>query len=245
MQVCAKTNIGNFREINQDRVAYEMVDGNNIFAVVCDGMGGHKAGEVASMMAVEYMTSHFNEHPVFENDNDVRVWMTLLVENANKAIEKESIVHEEYAGMGTTIVMAYITDTKVYISHVGDSRAYLHYNNELKQITVDDTLVNALLENGYLTPREAEFYPQKNVLVQAVGVTSPLKISFYVVEQSWDTLLLCSDGLYNSITNEQMNTILKDKINCEEKTDKLIQEAITNGGYDNIGVVLVVKETES
>ena len=241
MYISAKTHIGNIREVNQDRVGYKQLGDHELIAVLCDGMGGHNAGEVAAALACDYILEHFDEHQPFASDEDIKAWLSTLLFASNKLIEKEGKLHTEYEGMGTTAVICYIKDEIIYTSHVGDSRAYLLKGHELEQLTVDDTLVNALLKNGSITEKEAEMHPQKNILIQAVGVTTPLNISFYKITDDCSAIFLCSDGLYNSLSKEQMAEILSKEISTDEKAEELINEANAHGGYDNISVIIVEK----
>ncbi|MBO6046256.1 MAG: Stp1/IreP family PP2C-type Ser/Thr phosphatase [Erysipelotrichaceae bacterium] len=239
MNIVAKTDVGQMRKVNQDRAAYA-VNGDEWLAIVCDGMGGHRAGEVASTMACDYLTSHIFDHGDFVNEESVKSWLHCLIENTNQAIKRESILNPDFEGMGTTIVLAYCINDEVHISHCGDSRAYAVEDNCIRQLTVDDTLVNALVENGYLSYEAAQYHPQRNVLVQAVGVTSPLKVSHMVTKEKH--LLLCSDGLYNSLTDEDIFKVINQDMTTVEKVDELIRLSNEAGGYDNTGIVLVEEE---
>lgn len=239
MVISAKTDIGTKRTVNQDRAAYK-VKGHETLGVLCDGMGGHLAGEVASSLVVQYILEHFFDHPHFQDENSIRIWITSLLIQANDFINQESETYSQYAGMGTTVVICYIDGKKTYISHVGDSRAYL-CNDHLKQITVDDTFVNELVKRGLINEEEASHHPKRNVLVQAIGVKDALHISFYKIEEDYHSLLLCSDGLYNSLTSSQIEEILQSDLSVEKKTNRLIQSANEFGGLDNIGVLLIEK----
>ncbi|MGX8680217.1 MAG: Stp1/IreP family PP2C-type Ser/Thr phosphatase [bacterium] len=234
-----QTDIGNFRVVNQDRIAILKND-QEALAVVCDGMGGHKAGEVASKMACQIIEEAGRSHPDFQSEEDIKNWLYLLVDQAHMAVNEAGTAHIEYEGMGTTVVLAFIYQNRVYISHVGDSRAYL-IDDTLKQVTTDDTLANALVESGFLSREAAAYYPQKNILVQALGVSLPIKVSY----QSFDLpqyVLLCTDGLYNSLTDEQMYQIIHDEKNVQDAVASLIAEAKKYGGYDNIGLILIERK---
>lgn len=149
-------------------------------------------------------------------------------------------MHSEYAGMGTTVVICYMDGKNTYVSHVGDSRAYL-YNDTLKQITSDDTFVNELVKRGLINEEEASHHPKRNVLVQAIGIKEALRISFYKIEEDYRAILLCSDGLYNSLSSQQIEEILQESGSVDQKTERLIQSANQFGGLDNIGVLLIEK----
>lgn len=244
IEIYGKTDIGNFRTINQDHISILRMSDDEVLAIVCDGMGGHKAGEIASQMACQYVLDHFQEHAPFESKEEIESWLYVMIENANIAIHEASTQNIDYEGMGTTVVLAYVNRETAYISHVGDSRAYL-FDGELNQLTVDDTLANALVASGYLSQEAARYYPQKNILVQAVGVSSPLTVSFCDVSVQSATLLLCTDGLFNSLSDEKMKEIICTDATLEEKTDQLIELAKKEGGYDNIGLILIERKNAS
>ena len=239
MVISAKTDVGTKRTVNQDRAAYK-IRGKELLGVLCDGMGGHLAGEVASTLVSHYVIDHFFDHAPFDNDEAIHAWITSLLLHANDLVNRESDAHREYQGMGTTVVICYMDGKNTYISHVGDSRAYL-CNEQLKQITVDDTFVNELLKRGLINEEEAMHHPKRNVLVQAIGVKEAIRISFYKIEEDYHTILLCSDGLYNSLTSDQIKEILQMSLSVDEKTERLIQSANKFGGLDNIGVLLIEK----
>ena len=239
MVISAMTDIGIKRSVNQDRAVYKIKD-HEIVGVLCDGMGGHLAGDVASTLVSNYIIDHFFDHSPFINDESIHAWISSLLLTANDLLNKESDMHSEYAGMGTTIVICYMDGKNTYISHVGDSRAYL-YSDTLKQITTDDTFVNELLKRGIINQEEASHHPKRNVLVQAIGIKEALRISFYKIEEDYRAILLCSDGLYNSLSSQQIEDILKEDESVNHKTERLIQSANEFGGLDNIGVLLIEK----
>lgn len=239
MIISAKTDVGTKRTVNQDRAAFKKQN-HELLGVLCDGMGGHLAGEVASTLVSRYIIDHFFDHAPFESDDSIHAWITSLLLHANDLVNKESDTHSEHQGMGTTVVICYMDGKNTYISHVGDSRAYL-CNDHLKQITVDDTFVNELLKRGLINEEEAMHHPKRNVLVQAIGIKEALRISFYKIEEDYSSLLLCSDGLYNSLSSAQIEEILKMPLSVDEKTEHLITSANEFGGLDNIGVLLIEK----
>ena len=223
MKIDAGSDIGRVRETNQDYVNYIVLGENEFFCVLCDGMGGHRAGEVASSLCGEDLIKSFPKHPPFFTDADIKAYFVEILEHANHIIKHEANGNQAYDGMGTTAVIAYVVDENIYISHVGD----------------DDTLVNDLVKKGYLTAKQAKNHPKKNILSQAVGVTTPLNISFHKYSGDFDALLLCSDGLYNSLNNDEIVEILELTTNVKEKTSTMLQQARMLGGYDNISVLLV------
>ena len=242
MKVIAMSDVGNVRSINQDYVRYVKRNEQECLIVLCDGMGGHKAGEVASQLACDDIIEHYQNHGDFHDEGEIHAWMLNIVNHAHHVVKEKSLESEDLEGMGTTVVMALLKDDTIYVSHVGDSRAYLFENDVLTQLTKDDTLVNVLVDSGTISKDEAVHHPQKNILLQAVGVSDEIKISFISQDIHQGCLLLCSDGLYNSLTEEQIVQVLKKYEVLEECGKELMTEANTYGGKDNIGFALMTKE---
>ena len=239
MEIFAKTEIGNVRVVNQDCVQYLKKNENECLTVLCDGMGGHNAGEVASSLACEAILAVYRNHNLFINADEIHTWMIDAINHAHHKIYEKSQTDPQFEGMGTTVVLALIKDDVLYVSHVGDSRAYFYDYKELYQLTKDDTLVNALVDSGTITQEEAMYHPQKNILLQAVGVSDVLKISFTSKKLNNEIILLCSDGLYNSLTDKQIKEFLHMQKSIEEIGIKLMTAANIFGGRDNIGFILI------
>lgn len=239
MEIVAQTDIGNVREVNQDYVLYHKKNEHECLAVLCDGMGGHNAGEIASSLACQDIIKFYQLHDEFKSEEEIQTWMSEVIYHANQFLQEKSHLDKELEGMGTTVVLAVFKDGYVYISHVGDSRAYFFDNHQLIQLTKDDTLVNALVESGSISLDEAQFHPQKNILLQAVGVSEVLKISFYKQMIGNGIILLCSDGLYNSLFDEQIIEVLDQYKTLNEKGSHLMEMANIFGGRDNIGIILM------
>lgn len=238
MKYFSKTDIGKIRTKNQDQVAVMVNSSDQVFAIVCDGMGGHKAGEVASRAMINYVSGCFQGHPGFESESEIKEWIEETIQNGNEFVKRLASTTEEHDGMGTTIVLGLQFENSIYLAHVGDSRAYF-YQDEIKVLTKDHTLLNVLLDQGSLTLEQAKTFQQKNVLVQAIGGTEDIRISHGKITVSEGYLLLCSDGLYNTVSNEEMNQIFKENTDIDVIGNELINRANENGGYDNISVVLV------
>lgn len=239
MNYYAKTDIGKVRQKNQDQAIVTANNKNQILGVVCDGMGGHKSGEIASRMVRDYIVNSFKVNPAFLNEEEVKNWMFETISQANVNVKKISHGNEEHEGMGTTVVVAVVIENNLYISHVGDSRAYICDNEKLQQITKDHTLVNALIDQGAISQEEAKNHSQKNVLLQAIGASAEMQPSFYSVDFYKKRVLLCSDGLYNTVNEEQIFNIVKEKTNVNEKVEALLSCANAHGGYDNIAVSII------
>lgn len=239
MNYYANTNIGRIREKNQDQATVCINAKDQILAAVCDGMGGHKAGEIASRVVVDHVVTAFKVNPPFLNEEELEKWIKETIVQADTIIKKMAQSCKDQEGMGTTIVLAIVMNQKVYISHVGDSRAYIYNGQQLHQITKDHTLVNALIDQGAISKEEGKNHAQKNVLVQAIGADAKLLPSLYIEEFKHAKLLLCSDGLYNAIDEDTMTSILNQDSNIVDKVNTLINAANDNGGHDNIAVAIV------
>lgn len=237
MKAYAKTDIGAKRQTNQDYIFCSMQPVGslpNLF-IVADGMGGHKAGDLASRYTVEKfldsVKSSEAENPISIIEEAVRYANLALMDKA-----KESI---DYEGMGTTLVVATFIDKSLYIANVGDSRLYI-VNNEIQQITRDHSLVEEMINLGEIDRRNARTHEKKNIITRAIGVDSEVVADFFEVEYSkGDIILMCSDGLSNMIEDEDMKMIINEGNDVSEIANKLIEVANNNGGKDNISVVLV------
>ncbi len=237
MKAFAKTDIGAKRQTNQDYIFCSMQPVGslpNLF-IVADGMGGHKAGDLASRYTVEKFLDSVRgseaENPISIIEEAVRYANLALMDKA-----KESI---DYEGMGTTLVVATFIDKSLYIANVGDSRLYI-VNNEIQQITRDHSLVEEMINLGEIDRKNARTHEKKNIITRAIGVDSEVVADFFEVEYSkGDIILMCSDGLSNMIEDEDMKIIINEGNNLSEIANKLIEVANNNGGKDNISVVLV------
>lgn len=239
MNYYAKTDIGKVRSKNQDQAVVIVNTKDQVVAVVCDGMGGHRSGEIASRVAIERVVTCFNCIPPFDNEEEVEKWIKETIFEADIIIKKMAIQNIEHQGMGTTIVLAVLKGQELYISHVGDSRAYILKDDQLIQLTRDHTLVNELIERGAISVEDAKTHSQKHVLMQAVGADAKLEPSLIKTEFKQDLLLLCSDGLYNCLDEQIIKDVLKEDIKIVDKVEKLIALANENGGRDNIAVAII------
>lgn len=239
MRVYCETNKGLMRENNEDSFIVEESERYNLYAVA-DGMGGHKAGEVASSIAIEVIRDCFKEN-IQKEDFKTPTFIIESIDFANDKIRKESINKNEYSGMGTTITLAVI-DMYMnigYIANVGDSRAYIVRNNEIIQITEDHTYVNELIKDGEITPEEAKHHPKRNVITRAVGSEEYVHADIFEIELiDNDVILLCTDGLTTHLSDEKILSTIKE-CGCEEGVQRLIKLANDSGGTDNITVIIV------
>ena len=221
------TDPGLLRENNEDSVALDPARG---VAVLADGMGGYNAGEVASGMATAFIKSELSrwltEAGAGVKSKEVRRAMEICVDNANRAIYNSANSNAQYAGMGTTLVMAIFQDTRVIVGHVGDSRCYLFRGGDLYQITRDHSLLQEQLDAGLITPEEAAVSLNKNLVTRALGVedTVLLEAHEHVLEPE-DVYLLCSDGLTDMVSDEQIAQILATDDPLETRAKKLVDTA--------------------
>lgn len=234
------SSIGRVRETNQDFVKVFKNQSNIIMGIVCDGMGGHQGGDVASTMAVSHLGHNFAKTD-FTDPELAQKWLTIQLKLENEIILETADRFSDLNGMGTTVVLALAFDEKILIAHLGDSRAYLYGSNNFKQITQDHSLVNELVKMGEITEQQARNHPQKNIITETLGVSSTINPEFDNLEvHAGDIFLLCTDGLTNSLTDPQIQQILATKnLTLKERCNKLINEANRLGGGDNITVCLL------
>lgn len=262
MNVYMDSHVGIVRENNEDSCKIINLSEKACILAVADGMGGYKKGEVASSMAVEYIEKYFLEHEEEllrslsaakqDKGHEAAVYESLR-ESINLANTKifEKAQDEEFKMMGTTVVLSILYDDKAYIANVGDSRCYQlkqsQGNSKLYLITKDNSLVQELLDLGELTIEEAEVYPQKNIITRAVGVDPALDIDTYKINiEKNNIVLLCSDGLSGMLSDIEIEKILKQKDTVKEKVTKLIEQALKNGGRDNVTVICAeINEVEN
>ena len=240
------SDLGNIRTNNEDvgmfyRIAEEEVAREKGYLlIVADGMGGHKAGEVASKMATEIISQEY-----FKKNGNGSIEKNLFkaFSTANKKIYDLASSQKAYHGMGTTCTAFVVTGDIVYYAHVGDSRGYFLKNNLITRITEDHTYVQELVKKGEITPGEANTHPKRNILTNAMGTKSELRIDTgkcpYSFEKD-DRLMLCSDGLYDYINENELAGILSNKP-LQDAAEYMIREAKKRGGHDNITVVLAEK----
>jgi protein phosphatase len=234
---CAgRTDVGIIRSGNEDN--YLMVPDRGIF-VVADGMGGHAAGEVASEMAVRFIT---RELGVLNGlgDDQVAERMRLAIRAANGAIFQRTLTEHDKRGMGTTVTALALYGSRFLIGQVGDSRAYLLRDGKLSQLTKDHSYVQEQVDAGYLTPEQARTHPYSNVITRCVGANNDVLPDVYAgAVRPADLFLLASDGLTGMLEDYQLAEILRAEQPPQRLVDELISEANRHGGLDNITAVLV------
>lgn len=247
MKFTTESDIGRKRMVNEDRVAFFEHPDRFKLAILADGMGGHNAGDVASEMAIEEMKSNFLNMDVtkLESKETQRKWMLETIQSVNEKIYNHSLSHESCKGMGTTLIAMLIDDGDCLIGHVGDSRVYYFTSDSVTLITRDHSYVNFLVEYGEISEEEAAHHPQKNFIVKSLGTESTIEPDFYeLVLEPETNVLICSDGLSNKLSTEEMAAILTLPLSIDEKGKKLVQLANDSGGEDNISVILLSNDEE-
>lgn len=238
MYVNALSDVGLVRKDNEDN--YLVSPERGLF-VVADGMGGHVGGEIASSLAIQVIDQSV-ELSLLEKVEPGELLQQVL-QKANGQIYARG-QNQGYFGMGTTLTAALFHDNLVHIAHIGDSRAYLLRGGSIKLLTQDHSLVNELFQNGSLTLEEAQNHPQRNILTRALGTKEqPLVDIFSIPVQSEDILMLCTDGLYNHVHDQDIIRIIDQAAgDLKVVVRNLVNLALERGGHDNITVVLVQYE---
>lgn len=235
MNSFGQTDKGYARVMNQD--CYLIDEKNNaILAVVCDGIGGHQAGDVASRLTCETLKKYFDRN----FDGRAEWWLKNALKRVNKVVYEKGRSDPAFKGMGTTMVAAIITDDKLYVLNVGDSRAYvLSDGNQLVQISEDHSLVNDLVKKEGMDPEKAREIGQ-HVITKAIGIWPTTDGDLFEVTDSFKSLMLCSDGLHNYVPAFEIVDVLSNKkLSGYEKCQKLVDSANDAGGFDNTTVVIV------
>ena len=223
-----RSDVGRQRSANEDSLVIAPP-----FFAVADGMGGAKAGEVASATAIE----------VFGGERDsseaAEAQLARIVREANRRIHALAVSEESYRGMGTTLTAAKIARDEVSLAHVGDSRAYLLRGGELEQLTRDHSLVAELERSGQITAEAAEHHPQRSIITRALGPEPDVEVDTYTIAgRDRDLFMICSDGLTSMISDDEVSSILRSAPTLEDAADALVRAANQSGGRDNITVVL-------
>lgn len=234
------THVGK-RTINQDQVAIVDKKQHQLLAIVCDGMGGHNSGELASKIVCEYLVDCYKVMPNFSSKEEAKEWLKGALIEANKITHRQAKTSALHSGMGTTAVVVLIYEDTQFVASVGDSRCY-KITDEMVQLTNDDTFVNELIKSGVISKEEARFHPKRNVLMRAMGVNEEIEVvvQSYPLEEGY--VLLCSDGLYNAVSDEQVKEVLQSKNALKAKCQKLVDLSLKQHGSDNISIALIEVE---
>lgn len=232
-----KTDIGKVRMTNEDQAMGLTNARGNILLVVCDGMGGQNKGDLASKIAIDILKEEFSNIKKIRTKAGAYYWLSKTLRKANTAIFNEASRNPLYSGMGTTITAILLLNNYLLVAQAGDSRAYTLSNN-FEQITEDQTYVNYLFKTGQISEEEIQTHPKRHVLMNALGIYPSVDLDIKVKKYNNESLLLCSDGLYNNVNKTDIEAILRNEDSCEQKVHELINIANANGGSDNIAVVI-------
>ncbi len=237
MKTFSKTDIGMFREVNQDYVyASDLPVGKlpNLF-IVADGMGGHKAGEYASRFTVEVVKDELAN----STEDSPEAMIRQAITSANQRLLETAKQDSKLEGMGTTLVVATVIERTLYFANVGDSRLYL-LNHDIKQVSKDHSLVQEMVRLGGIKQEDAKNHPDKNIITRAIGAKEQVEVDFYEYRlKKGDMIIMCTDGLSNMVEDTEILHIVKGSRDIVEAVEGLINKANENGGKDNIGIVAV------
>lgn len=242
MNIFGMTDIGQVRSENQDSYTVRQLREDVAVAVVCDGMGGARAGNVASAIAVETFAAAVEELCREEVPQGERCCAQVLRDaclHANTQVHQLARSEEEYRGMGTTLVAALLVGQDAYVVNVGDSRCYHIHSGAIDQVTNDHSLVQLLVNRGDISPQEARNHPKKNLITRALGVDRDVRSDCYHVPlQPGDGLLLCSDGLSNVLTDETLLQLAQETLPLEERCRNMMRMTLEQGAPDNVTIVM-------
>lgn len=229
------SDVGIVRSLNEDFASYFESEKFCIY-VVADGMGGHNAGEVASKMATEKIVEYVKKNFDILNKDEV---LKDAIKEANQCIYKNSIENENFSGMGTTITACLKYKDIIYVANVGDSSCFGIKGNVIKKITKDHSLVQELVDLGTISEQEAANHPKKNIITRAVGTNLNVEVDIFKLKQGdYDLYILCSDGLTNEVTKEEILSIVQEEKEPSDTCKRLVNLAKYKGGRDNVTVLL-------
>ena len=238
------TDAGKVREHNEDSVIIIKNSNGEYLMAVADGMGGHRAGEIASSMTIDFLSNAFLMLDTVGDKASAVNWLRESVDAINKKIFAYTDEFPDSKGMGTTLVVALVTESFLLFGNIGDSSGFVIKDNKLYKVTKDHTLVNLLVSTGELTEEEARMHPKKNVLMRALGANDPIEIDIFDVDMGVSSILLCSDGLTNMLNEEQIQKVLEtQELTIEERVMRLIKKSNNRGGTDNISIAYLVRES--
>lgn len=241
IQIYGSTHCGMVRTQNQDCFVFRIVDDQTAYAVVCDGVGGAKGGNVASSITCKILDEHFRRDiRAGLNEITVRNIIATALQTANAKVYQMAEENEEYSKMGTTVAMTVIIGKRVYFAHAGDSRIYLFDGEKVSQLTTDHTVAQEKLNKGEITPAEARIHPHRHYITKAVGAEPVIEYDYDLYEgfEQNMQLLICSDGLSNYLDIRELPLLLK-RAEVTKSADGLVDYANDKGGHDNITAVVI------
>ncbi|WP_040980022.1 Stp1/IreP family PP2C-type Ser/Thr phosphatase [Oceanobacillus jeddahense] len=237
------THCGQVRNHNEDAGGIFKNKSYQPIAIIADGMGGHQAGDVASMLAVENIKNRWEETERVENPDEIEQWFQKIIRETNEQIFQKSQENKQLEGMGTTLVAAVIIGNSLIIAHIGDSRLYIARGDQIEQLTEDHSFVNELVKRGEITEGDAEVHPYKNYIIRALGTDADVDTD--VKTLTWETgdrLLLCSDGLSDKLSQTELAQLITAEKEMDEIGQQLIDLANHRGGEDNISLILIAHD---
>lgn len=223
---------------NEDRAAVLLNQKGDLLFVVCDGLGGHNKGDFASKLAIDMLMTAFANNKGFYTTGSIKRFLARNIRAINRVIFQESANSSDANNMSTTLNAVVMTSNKMVSVNIGDSRFYLVKEDSIRQVSQDDTVVDYLVRTKQITPEEALVHPKKHIVTNALGTLPTVTFEFQKVNYKGEKILLCTDGLYNMIDNEDIIGILNTTQKIERKVEALIALANNRGGADNIGIAL-------
>ena len=233
------TDIGRVRKVNEDYASAVINPFGNVLLIVADGMGGANKGEVASSNTVKHIVDSFlSLEKEFKNEKAMHKWAYKIIKETNALIYQKANESETFKGMGSTLSLVLLVKDKLLTAQIGDSRVYLLIDNELKQITVDQTYVNYLIKVKGLPLETALTHPKRHELTNAIGTKSRVNVDISIREYHGERILVCSDGLYNNVPVNDLASIIRGNDSLDKKANQLIAFGNYNGGSDNMALIL-------
>ena len=235
-----KTDPGLVRPNNEDSACIVENKSGDLFLMVLDGMGGHCRGDAASHLAMEIISEKMLNTDKFLSYSSMKATLLKTIKKANKEVNLLGSSKLEYLDMGTTLCLVAIRKDKTLLCNVGDSRCYILINGQLCQVSEDQTYVQFLYKTGKIKKEEMDTHPKRHVLMNALGTYPSLSVATTEITNAYDAILLCSDGLYNMLSDQEIEDVLNiETLSTSDKIDLLISRANKKGGKDNIAIVLM------
>ena len=239
MKYFALTDKGYKRKDNQDSYCIIHNTKEDVLMMVCDGVGGAKAGDIASNILVKHMSERFSVNKGFKSEYEVNNYLKTELKEASNQVFSEAAINSDYKGMGTTATGIIISSLGIFVFNVGDSRVYMiNKNYDLSQLTSDHTLVNKLIAEGSASKQEAQKHPQASYLTNVCGMWANIKSDVFKLKEKTKYILICSDGLHGYVSDEEIKEIIKNNRSVQQKTKSLMKAALDSGGFDNITIIL-------
>ncbi len=240
-----KTDVGQKRENNQDCFEGKILSAGALLCVVCDGMGGAAGGSLASSIARDAFFEYVDNNIENTEKNEICTLLSDALAFANTAVYQKAESDKELEGMGTTLCAVLAFDGMLYCLSVGDSRIYVIKENSMSRLSHDHSFVQTLIDSGQISEEEARVHPNRNIILKAVGTEKSVEGDVFVLdEERVDKILICSDGLCGYVEDEETSRVLSDSESCESAVSALVDKANDMGGFDNITVIVMEKQSD-